>query len=89
MTTLSHPNMIWWEVKVKAAQLCPTLCNLMDYTVNGILQARILKWVPFPFSGDLHNPGIKPRSPTLQTDSLPGEPQAKPPKIALCHILWK
>ena len=33
------------EVKVKVAQLCPTLCNPMDYTVHGILQARILKWV--------------------------------------------
>ena len=31
-------------------QLCPTLCNLMDYTVHGILQARIQEWVAFPFS---------------------------------------
>ena len=29
-----------WSVKV--AQSCPTLCNIMDYTVHGILQARIL-----------------------------------------------
>jgi len=35
---------------VKATQLCPTLCNPMDYTVLGILQARILEWVAFPFS---------------------------------------
>ena len=27
------------------AQLCPTLCHPMDYTVHGILQARILEWV--------------------------------------------
>ena len=27
-----------------------TLCNPMDYTVHGILQARILEWVAFPFS---------------------------------------
>ena len=33
---------------------------------------------PFPFSGDLPNPGIEPRSPTLQADSLPAEPQGKP-----------
>ena len=38
------------KVKVKAAQSHPTLCNLMDYTVHGILQARILEWVAFPFS---------------------------------------
>ena len=35
---------------VKVAQLCPTLCEPMDYTVHGILQARILEWVAFPFS---------------------------------------
>jgi len=31
----------------------------------------------FPFPGDLPNPGIEPRSPTLQADSLPAEPQGK------------
>ena len=35
---------------MKAAQLYPTLCNPMDYRVHGILQARILEWVAFPFS---------------------------------------
>ena len=29
--------------EVKVTQLCPTLCNLMDYTVHGILQAKILE----------------------------------------------
>ena len=38
------------KVKVKAAQLCPTLWDPMDYTVHGILQARPLEWVVFPFS---------------------------------------
>ena len=37
-------------VKVKVGQSCPTLCDHMDYTVHGILQARILEWVAFPFS---------------------------------------
>ena len=32
------------------SQSCLTLCNPMDYTVHGILQARILEWVAFPFS---------------------------------------
>ena len=50
----------------------------MDYAVHGLLQARILKWVAFPFSRDLPNPGIKPRFPTFQADSLPAEPQGKP-----------
>ena len=39
-----------WKVKVKVAQLYPTLCDPMDYTIHGILQARILEWVAFPFS---------------------------------------
>ena len=38
------------KVKVKVTQSYPTLCYPMDYTVHGILQARILEWVAFPFS---------------------------------------
>ena len=34
--------------------------------------------LPFPSPVDLPNPGIEPRSPTLQADSLPDEPQGKP-----------
>ena len=62
------------KVKVKLAQSCPTLCNPLDYTVHGILQARILEWVASPFSGGSSCPGIQPRSPALQADSLPAEP---------------
>ena len=61
-------------VKVKVAQSCPTLCDPMDYTVHGILQARILEWVVFP-PGALPNPGIETRSPALQMESLPAEPK--------------
>ena len=38
------------KVKVKVTQSCLPLCDSMDYTVHGILQARILEWVAFPFS---------------------------------------
>ena len=38
------------KLQVKVAQSCPTFCDLMDYTVHGILQARILERVAFPFS---------------------------------------
>ena len=34
--------------------------------------------LPFPSPGDLPNPGMKPRSPALQADSLPTEPPGKP-----------
>ena len=33
---------------------------------------------PFPSPGDLPKPGIQPRSPALQVDSLPAEPPGKP-----------
>ena len=59
---------------MEVAQSCPTLCDPMDYTVCGILQARILEWVAFPFSRE----SSQPRSPALQSDSLPAEPQGKP-----------
>ena len=41
--------------EILVAQLCPTLCDPMDYSppgssVLGILQARILEWVAIPFS---------------------------------------
>ena len=36
-------------LKVKVSQLCLTLRNPMDYTVHGILQARILEWGAVPF----------------------------------------
>ena len=42
-----------WAVKV--TQSCPALCSPMDYTVHGILQARILEWVAISFSRDLPN----------------------------------
>jgi len=45
-----------WEPEVKVAQSCPALCNSMDYTVHEILQARILEWVAFPFSGGSFQP---------------------------------
>jgi len=43
----------------------------------GILQARILEWVPCPPPEDLPNPRIEPRSPALQADILPSEPPGK------------
>ena len=45
------------KMKVKVTQSCPTLCNPMDYRVHGILQARILEWIAFPFSRGSSWPG--------------------------------
>ena len=57
------------------AQSCPTLHNLMDYSppgssVLGIFQARILEWIAISYFKDLPDPGIEPKSPALQVDSL-------------------
>ena len=49
-------------------------CNQPDSSVHGILQARILEWLPVPFSRGSSQPRDRTRSPTLQADSLPSEP---------------
>ena len=53
-------------------QSCLTLCNLRDYTVHGILQARIREWVAIPFSRGSSQP--RHQTQALQVDSLPAEP---------------
>ena len=61
-------------MKVKVAQSCATL-----WTVQPTEFSRPEHWSGqlFPSPGDLPNPGIEPRSPTLQSDSLPAEPPGK------------
>ena len=44
------------NMKVKVTQSCPALCDPKDYTVCGILQARILEWMAFPFSSGSAQP---------------------------------
>ena len=69
-------------MKVSVAQSCQTVCEPIDCSppgssVHGILQTRILEWVAIPFSRESFQPGIKPRSPALQADSLLSEPPGK------------
>ena len=64
------------ESESEVSQSCPTLCESVDSSppgsfIHGILQARILEWLPFPSPGDLPDPGIEPRSLALQADALP------------------
>ena len=63
---------------MKFAKLCLTLGDLIDYTVHGIIQA-IRCFSP----GNLPNPEMEPRSPALQADSLPAEPQEKQKDIRM------
>ena len=74
------------DSEVKVAQSCPALYDSMNYTVHGILQARIMEWIDFLFSRDLLNPGIEPRSPALQADSLPLELLGDP-STCICYVL--
>ena len=78
-----------WTSEV--AQSCPTLCNLMDYSLQAPPSMEFSRqeyWsgLPFPSPGDLSNPGIEPRSPELQADTLLSEPPGKPEKNKY-HIL--
>ena len=62
--------MLFCQLTVKIAQLCPTLCGPMDCSlpgssVHGIFQVIVLEWIAISFSRELPNPGIEPRSPTL------------------------
>ena len=82
LTTSLAPD----AVKMNVAQSCLTLFDPMDYMVHGILQARILQWVPFPFSRGSSQPKDQT---TLQVDSLPAEPQGKPKNsgVGSCFLL--
>ena len=67
----------------EATQSCPTLgdpvdCSPPGSSIHGILQARYWSGLPFPSPGDLPDPGIEPRSPSLQADALTSEPPGKP-----------
>ena len=65
------------------AQSCPTLGGSRDCTHQappsmGFSRQECWSGLPCPPPGDLCNPGIEPRSPTLQADSSPSEPPGKP-----------
>ena len=75
--------MLILKVSAKLCQSFLTLCNPMDCSppsssVQGVLQARILEWLPFPSPGDLPRPGIKCTSPALTGRFFTTEPPGKP-----------
>ena len=59
------------NLKVKVTQLCLTLCDPMGYTAHGILQARTLQWVAFPFARRSSQPRAQTQVSALQADSFP------------------
>ena len=68
------------------AEFCPTLCDPMECTCQAPLSMEYTRqedWseLPFPSPGNLHDPGIKPRSLALQADFLLSELSGKPKVI--------
>src|SRR5574337_1118862 len=66
---------------------------MTPWTIQSMEFSRPEYWsgYPFPSPGDLPNPGIEPRSSTLQADCLPAEPQGKPKNTgvgSLSFLQW-
>ena len=61
----------------------PINCSPPGTSVHGMGFSRQEYWsgLPFPSPGVLPDPGIKPRSPALQADSLLTEPPGKPQRV--------
>ena len=76
------PVVMYGYVNVKVTQSCPYLCDPMNYTVHGILQARILEWVAVPFSRGIFptqgsNPGLPHCKWSLYRMSHKGSPRTR------------
>ena len=75
-----------WKIKRRAALLlkvnvalsCQILCDPMDYTAHGVLQARILEWEAFPFSRGSSQPRGWTQVSCVAGSFLPAEPQGSP-----------
>ena len=80
------------------AKLCPNLTNPWTVACQVPLFMEFSRqeyWsgLPCPSPGDLPDPGIKPRSPALQADSLPSDPPGKPslsayPVLNSSHVFF-
>ena len=80
------------EVKVNSlsrVRLFATLWTVAHQAPLSMGFSRQGYWsgLPFPSPGDLPDPGIEPRSPTLEADALPSEPPAMPPGLLQYHTI--
>ena len=71
---LIRVSFFWWK------SLCRVRLIATPWTIQSMQFSRPEYWngLPFPSQGALPNPGIDPRSPALQVDSLSAEPPGKP-----------
>ena len=86
--TVSKSGTLSLKVKVKSLsriRLFATPWTLANQAPLSMEFSRQAYWsrVPLPSPGDLPNPGIESRSPTLQADALPSEPPGKPLALSL------
>ena len=68
---------------LKVAQLCPTLCDPMNYTVHGILQVRILEWVAVAFSRGSSQPRNQTQISCIAIGFFISEPPGKPKSLSM------
>ena len=74
-----------WCVSLSHVQLLVTTWTVARQAPLSMEFSRQEYWsgLSFPSPGNLPNPGIQPRSPALQVDSLPSEPPGKPSDVEL------
>ena len=81
---------LWWNVNSVSCSVRPTFCNRMDCRPPGssVEFSRQEYWsgLPFPYPGDLPDPGMEPGSPALQADSLPSVSQFS--RSVVSDSLW-
>ena len=75
-----QPHLCVWQHGFEWKLLSHVRLFTTPWTIQFMEFSRLEYWCvwPFPSPGNLPNPGIEPRSPSLQADSLPAEPQGKP-----------
>ena len=80
---IQHTFMMKWSEVVKLLSrvrlfATPRIVAYQASQSMGFSRQEYWSWLPFPSPGDLPNPGIEPRSPTLEADGLPTELPGKP-----------
>ena len=73
------------KVEVKVCQSCPALCDPVDYTVHGILLARILEWVAISLTQGM-NPGLPHCRQILYQLMHKGSPLSSVGKESACNV---
>ena len=85
-----HSSFCFQLPSIKVTQSCPTLCDPMDCSLSmGFSRQEYWSGLPLPPPGDLPGPGIEPRSPALQADTLPSEPPGEPSYHLILNSYWK